>query len=202
MRLFNVFVMFLATPDQSFAGSVSGVYELYQTAQTFLGTLNSILDEGIDDTSKLDKQYSERLDSFKYDWLSVIGYNKGLMPLVSDFFFNYHGNQDFMRKNGKLVSRLNKLLGSFQRKSDVHELYKHLHSIVAVSVDEELFQDGVIRTFMLELKEIVDDREKCILVLGRAISKRDSIVELLNFLIVGVPKSPEPMSNGSNGNEL
>lgn len=202
MRILGTIFAVMISSDLSNADSAPGVYEIYQTAQTFLGTLHAILDEGIAETSKVDSTYSQRLDAFKYDWLSLVGYYKGLFPLVSDFFFNYHANTEFSKKNGKLVSGINKLLSSFRRGSDVTELYKHLNSLVVVSLEEELFDDGVIRTFLIELKAIVDDHEKCVILLGRAIERKDKIVELLSFLIVGSPKPSSSHKDTSSQEEL
>lgn len=202
MRVCGLVVMLLATSDQSIGAPMPGVYELYQTAQTFLGTLNTILEEGIAETSKIDKDFSERLAAFQYDWLSVVGYNKGLMPLVSDFFFNYHENKEFIDKNGKLVSSMKILMASFRKSSNVDELYKNLQSLLKASLEDRLFHEGTIHTFLLELKTIVDDHAKCNILLARALEKKDQISELLHFLLVGTPAMKESSKKTSSKTEL
>jgi hypothetical protein len=172
-----------------------GVYELFQTAQSFLDTLHSILRDGAEHVETDDAEYAETVRGFEYNWLSLMGYNKGLLPLVSDFYFNYSTDENFMRENDKLITRLRRLISAFTAHASTGDIYKELVGIVAVSLDGGLFHDGVIKNFLLDLKEIVDDQDRCTVLLNEARKYQQEVVHLLNFLLVGESSKKAPTHN-------
>jgi hypothetical protein len=164
-----------------------GITDAYNIVSGFSDTLHTILQEAADEVEKFDDDAAERIEMFEYNWLSVVGYYKGLFPLVSDFFMNYYGKPEFHKHNGKFVHALMGIMDAFQ-KGRGHEklLYTRIKHLLETCMSDKVFsEEGVISTFLLDFKMMVDDHQSFLVLVKIAQSKAPEMSKLLHFIIHG-----------------
>lgn len=172
----------------------TGVIEWYNMVQDFLGTLHSVLETGASNAESFDPVGSQKVKDLEYNWLSLLGYYKGISPLLLDFYFNYMQNDRFKRQNGGFVRTLNSLISSFTRNTQPEVICKLLENLT--STKDNLFQDGAIKSFLIDLDEIVRNRRLCLAVIEQAQMRSDDIAGFLLFLLRGAKSSKRtPMPN-------
>lgn len=168
----------------------TGVIEWYNLVQDFLGTLHSVLESGAASVESFDPVGSQKVKDLEYNWLSLLGYYKGISPLLLDFYFNYMQAEGFNNQNGGFVRTLNSLISSFTRKTEPDVICKLLENLT--STKDTLFQDGAIKSFLVDLDEIVRNRRVCLVVIGQAQQRSDDIAGFLLFLLKGA-KADKPI---------
>ena len=188
-------LLFLVMSVSVVEGSPPGVMELYNIAQGFLKTLHDILEEGAAVIDDYDEEASEIVEMFEYNWLSIFGINKGIFPLISDFYFNYYKNKEFEDRNGHFVITLGKLLQLFTRNGSEEQIHAQLKELVSVSLKANLFKEGVILEFMKDFDVIVKNKRDCIVLIRIAKSKSEDITKLLHFLMKGAPSKGKESRN-------
>jgi hypothetical protein len=176
----------MALSTREVAPMPEGVTEWYSTVQGFLGTLHEIMQTGAANAETADAQAAEKIRTFEYNWLSLIGYYRGITPLLYDFYFHYLDNAEFSKKNGPFIRTMNGLVGTFTRPSDPEKVYKLLGALVGMR--EELFNDGAIRSLLSDLKEIVDNKPACMKLIEQAQLNAGDIAKFLDFLMHGAKR--------------
>ena len=163
----------------------SGVVEWYNTVQNFLGTLHEVLEVGAKSAEKFDADGAQKIRDLEYNWLSLIGYYKGITPLLMDFYFHYLDDKEFENANGEFVRTLDSLIARFSTNSKPETIYKLLHSLTTNSLNKNLFKDGAIKTFLMEMDEIVRNKKVCLELIRQAQAHASNITSFLRFLTNG-----------------
>jgi hypothetical protein len=184
MRVFAITLTLFMSVDEV-KPMPSGILEWYNTVQNFMGTLHEVLQVGAKTAQEFDPQGAQKIRDLEYNWLSLIGYYKGITPLLMDFYFHYLDNSDFEKANGQFVRTLDRLIASFGANAKADAIYKLLHSLTSDSLKKQLFQEGAIHSLLIELDEIVQNKKVCIELIRHAQAKASSIVGFLNFLMNG-----------------
>lgn len=168
-----------------------GVMDWFGIVQTFLGTLHGIMQEGAGVVREKDPNAAADIEMFEYNWLSILGYSKGILPLITDFYFNYFRQEPFIKKNGEFVRNLRNLIALFVSDGDEEEMYLSLRAIVGGSLQSNLFNDGTIKSFLGEFNSIVNNKSTCLELLKLAKQKAADISGFLHFILKGTPKREE-----------
>ena len=164
-----------------------GITDAYTIVSGFSDTLHTILQEGADEVEKFDEDAAEKIEMFEYNWLSVVGYYKGLFPLVSDFFMNYYGKPEFHKHNGKFVHSLMGIMDAF-KKGKGHEtlLFTRIKQLLDTCMGTKIFsEDGSIHTFLVDLRELVSDLKSFMVLVNIAQGKGPEMSRLMHFIIHG-----------------
>lgn len=177
----------------------SGLLEWYTTAQEFRTTLHAVLTEGADDIEQSDVDASKRVRTFEYNWLSLLGIYRGLLPLISDFYFHYYKNKEFEGRNGQLVQSLRSLVSLFTSNGSDEDICTQINVLVAGSIKAELFKDGAIKNFLGDLDEIVGVKPHCQNLIQHAKAHNEEIAHFLRFILRGAPK---PIKKAEPNSEL
>lgn len=192
MYIPSLLLLCMASKAQDTMYEVPGVMGLFDTAQTFLGTLHDIMQEGAAQArSKGNESGAEDVEMFEYNWLSIFGYSKGILPLISDFYFNYFKQEAFMKNNGHFVRYLRQLIRLFAAGGSVEEMYDALNGLIGDSLRGNLFQEGSIRTFLEEFDAIIKNKPVCFELLNSAKLKAHEIAKFLHFILKGSPPTTE-----------
>ena len=186
MRFLSVLLIALFGTSQS-----TSVMELFGFAQTFMGTLHSIMQEGAHNLRESDPVDAETIEMFEYNWLSLVGYSKGILPLISDFYFNYFKQEVFMKHNYTLVQHLKELIKLFTFNGSLEDIYIALRKLIGGTLEKQLFQDGSIKDFLTEFDLMVNNKKLCMELIRLAKLKADDISEFLIFILKGAPKRDE-----------
>ena len=170
----------------------AGVMELFGIAETFLDTLHGVMKSGADEMRKNgDLNDAEQVEMFEYNWLSIFGYSKGIIPLITDFYFNYFHQETFVKNNGHFIRDIKRLIVLFTSDGSPEEIYLALDKLVGGSLGKNLFNDGVIKTFLTEFQAIINKKPTCMRLVNVAKLRASEISKFLNFVLKGAPKEKE-----------
>lgn len=185
MRIFGIIVMAVVVfPDETRA-TPPGLMDWYNTIQDFMGTLHEVLQVGADKVSEFDERSAERIRDIEYNWLSLIGYYKGMTPLISDFYFNYFTNDQFRKKNGGLNSSLHGLIYSFTVNEDEPAICRRLEILLDSTLRIDLFAEGAIKSFLQDVDGLVSAKKACLVVIKEARARASHISDFLHFVAKG-----------------
>lgn len=180
MRAFLVLYVGLAIEAQGL-----NMMDAYSSVIRYSDLLHGSLQEAAREVSKFDVDGAKAIEDFEYNWLSLMGIYKGIFPIVSDFFMNYYSSADFMNSASGLTQSLVGVFESFRDKADIDILCKRLKDLTETVVKSSLFQDGPIKSFLQDVREL-EANEESFKVIVRTLQKRGSEVqELLYFIITG-----------------
>jgi hypothetical protein len=167
-----------------------GVMQWYNTIQIFLDGLHSVLKNAADDVQAYDPAGAQWIRDLEYDWLSLMGYHKGISPLLLDFYFHYYESEEFERRNASFVRTLTDLIDSLNRGANDAIICRHLNSLTADSLKQGLFSDGAIKTLLKDLEKIVENKRVCTDIIRRAQQNSSGLLGFLMFIAEG-PTNPE-----------
>ena len=174
-----------------------GLMDWYNLATEFMGTLDHVLEAGAVRVEKYDADGAQVIREFKNNWLSVIGYYKGILPLVTDFYMHYYKNAAFEKKNGHFIQTLRRLIELFTQGGDENAICGQLEKLVGGSLKAGLFQEGVIQTFLSDFDVIVKAKVNCKELIREAKLQGGDIIQFLTFILKGAPRPPPQRSADS-----
>ena len=181
--------LFMITRFQETQSLPRGLGEWYNLIQDFTDTLHTVLQEGAKTVDTYDAVGAQVIRDFEYNWLSVFGYYKGLLPLVSDFYFHYYKNASFTARNSKFVRTLRSLISLFVNDASEDAICQELEALVSDSLNDHLFKEGSILEFLTDFNRIVEAKPNCLNLIRHAKSNGGEIALFLQFILKGAPKA-------------
>ena len=175
-----------------------GVIEWYNHVQGFMGTLHELMQDSAKEADAYDPLGAQKIRDVEYNWLSLVGYYKGLSPLLLDFYFNYYKNAEFTKKNGELARTLHALVGHFRNGATPEAIHKLLQKLTTKTLADKLFkEDGAVHALISDLDEIVQNQRLCMNLISEALKRSPSISEVLQFVVSGSMKKSSSKQRNS-----
>jgi hypothetical protein len=170
--------------------------DAYSSITRFSDMLHRTLEESAREVSNFDVSASDTIESFEYDWLSLLGIYKGIFPLVSDFFMNYYGRPEFAGAARNLSQGLISIYEAFLSKKDTGVIYLRIKNLTDLVSKSNLFKEGAIKSLISDLHNLVHDERSFRVIVQKLRNRSSEVEELLHFIITGrtLSRNPEPNS--------
>eukprot|EP00929_Paragymnodinium_shiwhaense_P008763 TRINITY_DN112735_c0_g1_i1.p1 TRINITY_DN112735_c0_g1~~TRINITY_DN112735_c0_g1_i1.p1 ORF type:complete len:341 (+),score=35.84 TRINITY_DN112735_c0_g1_i1:109-1131(+) len=147
-----------------------------------------------------DKLYldAQRLSDWSDTWLSILGWNNGLVGLAKDFVFNYLGRREYHNHNGPLLHALRGSLALLpEREEDFTDSRTEAVRqwvLLVCRRGRQLFRaGGPLHTMLAELQHILDDAIATEY-LALAMKNHPEVKEAFRYLVGPRPQGVESMS--------
>lgn len=106
---------------------------------------------------KLDR-LADKVSNFNNDWLSLLGWNKGITGLASDFVLNYFKRDAFHNKNGPFINSVK--IAAHVIASGKKKMKKQLPEAIRNMARDglELFPTGSLHDVFVDLNSMVEEK--------------------------------------------